>query len=133
MADRIILDVKGLVPISRKMRFLGPIAAVRAVETSLFKSGQEIITRSKKEFVPIDTGSLRTTLDALDPETSGGVTTVMLVAGGPSAPYAAAVHETNKAYRNGKQWKYLETPAKEATPKIISNLKSSMKAALKSL
>ena len=131
MADRIKLDVRGIPPISRKLRFLGPIKVVRAVEQSLFQSGQEIITRSKSEFVPILSGALRSTLDALKPETSGGVTTVNLVAGGPAAPYAVFVHEINKGYRNGKQWKYLETPAKEATPKIISNLKSSIKSALK--
>ncbi len=130
MADRIILDVRGIPPISRKLRFLGPIKVVRAVERSLFQSGQEIITRSKAEFVPILSGALRSTLDALKPETSGGVTTVNLVAGGPAAPYAVFVHEINKAYRNGKQWKYLETPAKEATPDIIRNLNSSIKSAL---
>lgn len=82
-----------------------------------------------KEIVPVDTGNLRSTLRASEPEIHGGLITVQASAGGPSAPYALKVHEnprsgqtgglspSGKKYRTWAQtgeWKYLERPALEA-------------------
>lgn len=120
--DKISIDVKGGATLVRKLRSIGP-AALQEGGASLFRSGEKIITRSKEEFVPIDTGALESTLSVSVPEFTKKDVVVTLNAGGPAAPYALAVHEIDKNYRNGRQWKYLETPTKEAVPDIVKDLK----------
>jgi len=66
------------------------------------------------------------TLDAEAPTYRGSDVTVTLHAGGPSAPYAVAVHETNKNYHHGRQWKYLETPAKLSAGNVLKALKADL-------
>jgi hypothetical protein len=64
--------------------------------------------------------------------------------GGPSAPYALAVHENPRAGQTGGispkgqpyehwahtgQWKYLETPLKAAVPDITAKMKTDVDGA----
>jgi hypothetical protein len=79
-----------------------------------------------KELVPVDTGALRSTLQASEPIIAGTKISVEASAGGPAAPYALSVHEnprsgktggkspSGKSYRNWArtgEWKFLERPA----------------------
>lgn len=70
------------------------------------------MTRSKAEFVPVDTGALRSS-GKVDTEVQGTTVTTQLGYGGAAKAYAVIVHEVNKNYRGGRQYKYLETPLKE--------------------
>jgi hypothetical protein len=79
-----------------------------------------------KELVPVDTGALRSTLQASEPIITGTKISVEASAGGDAAKYALSVHENPRSGRtggvspSGKQyknwarvgeWKYLERPA----------------------
>ncbi len=76
-------------------------------------SGEVIMAQSKSNFVPVDTGALKNSGRVGKLRKRGKSTlTVSLRYGGAAAEYALEVHETNKQYRAGRVWKYLETPAK---------------------
>jgi hypothetical protein len=79
-----------------------------------------------KELVPVDTGALRSTLQASEPVIVGTKISVEASAGGDAAPYALSVHENPRSGKtqgvspSGKryqhwarigEWKYLERPA----------------------
>lgn len=75
-------------------------------------SGEIIMAQSKSNFVPVDTGALKSSGRVGRLQQRGTVLTVALRFGGASSGYALEVHETNKNYHGGRVWKYLETPAK---------------------
>ena len=87
------------------------------------------MTKSKRDFVPVDLGNLRSSGHVEDPEFTRASVSVRLVYGGPSAPYALAVHEhpsdsSPPSWRegdvefhpSGRGPKYLERPLLEAIP-----------------
>lgn len=76
--------------------------------------GERIMQDSKENYVPVLTGALQATGRVEGPEESGGELAVELLYGGSGVDYAVTVHETDRAYRNGKSWKYLEIPANNA-------------------
>lgn len=86
---------------------------------------EAIMALSKETYVPVDLGPLRASGTVHTPTVTGGVIHVEMSYGGPSAPYAEAVHENPRAGKtegltpDGRkrahwaqvgQWKYLETP-----------------------
>lgn len=79
----------------------------------------EIMEDSKENYVPVDTGNLRSTGRVDTAQSGAGIVSEMKYGGRPGEAtgryvnYAVIVHETNRNYRNGKTWKYLETPAKK--------------------
>lgn len=95
----------------------------------LYREAEEIMARSKSQYVPVDTGTLRSSGTVLPPVVEGGKVSVTFGYGGAAAPYALRVHENP---RSGKtegvspsgakysswakvgQWKYLEVPVNEA-------------------
>jgi hypothetical protein len=97
---------------------------------SLVQSGEEIMTDSKENYVPVDTGNLRAsglvTIDVPNAQ-------VNLSYGGPAIGYAIYVHEIDKNYNNGKSWKYLQAPLMLAQPKIVADLIARLDTALKNL
>lgn len=114
------------------LRSLGP-AVLEIAAGSLYRSSEEIMTVSKEVYCPVDTGTLRSTGRVELPVISGNKVEVVMGYGGPSADYAVYVHEIDKNYNNGKQWKYLETPLKEGIPSIERNLVSDMEKGLRKL
>jgi len=130
MANNFRFEIKGDADLLRAFELLGPRVEL-VVKGSLRRSGEEIATASKSKYVPIDTGNLMNTIHVQNAERIGNEIVVKIVAGGPAAPYAVHVHEINKNYRNGRQWKYLETPAKEAYKDIIEELRVSVLEALR--
>jgi hypothetical protein len=65
---------------------------------------REVIKRTPK-----DTGDLRSTEHLLGPTKEGNSIVVLIVAGGPEAPYAMIVHEDLEAFHSVGQAKYLES------------------------
>lgn len=122
---------------------MGP-AVFAAMVKSAYESFESVMTTSKEEYVPVDSGTLRSTGTVLPPEVSGQSATITMGFGGPAAPYALSVHENPRAGKTGGispsgkpyehwartgGWKYLEMPLKSATGKIGAKLKADIDAA----
>jgi hypothetical protein len=73
----------------------------------------EVIKRTPKE-----SGDLRSTEKRIGPSQQGKSITVLIVAGGPEAPYALIVHEDLEAFHAIGQAKYLESVIMESRPYI---------------
>ena len=67
---------------------------------------------------PKDTGTLRNTIHVDGPHVRGRRITVMIVAGGPAAPYAVVQHENLQFKHKEGQAKYLESVILEARSTI---------------
>lgn len=126
---KVSFEIQGSQELARKLTALGP-KAVKAASASLYRSAETIMTRSRDEFCPINTGALKSTGTVGLPEIDGSNVRVELGYGGPTVGYAIFVHEMNKNYNHGKQWKYLETPLKEGIPDIERNLNDDLDEAL---
>lgn len=103
------------------------VAVVPTVAGSLYRSGEHVMTQSKEQFVPVDTGTLRSS-GAVELETSESLVIVRLGFGGAASAYALAVHESNKNYKGGRSWKYLETPLNSEIPEINRRLQDDLRA-----
>lgn len=87
-----------------------------------------IMTKSKRDHVPVDLGTLRSTGHVEKVQRVGKTLSVRLVYGGPSAPYALIVHEdliARHAPPTGA--KYLERPLVDAAPGMPARLAARMK------
>ena len=73
----------------------------------------EGLGRKARALVPVDTGALRDSIEVTRPMERGGVVSVEVRAGGPSAPYAAKVHEDVEAHHERGQAKFLQRPTLE--------------------
>ncbi len=118
---RLDFTLQGVEAFERHMDELARRATPTAAQ-SLMKSAERVMTRSKSEFCPIDTGALRAS-GTVTSSISGTNVEVKLTYGGAAAPYAVFVHEINKNYRGGKSWKFLSIPLQEALPDIINGLR----------
>lgn len=94
---------------------------------SLYRSAERIMRISKDTFVPVDTGALQSSGNVSLPVITESSIEVVLSYGNESVDYAISVHETDKHYRNGKQWKYLETPLKDSLNEIMDRLKEEVR------
>lgn len=95
------------------------------IRGALHFQAEKIMTRSKRDFVPVDLGALRSSGHVRPPERGKGrIIQVKLVYGGPSVPYAIVQHETPPAVFSHTvgQWKYLERPLMEAVSTLARDL-----------
>lgn len=74
---------------------------------------KEVIRRT-----PEETGRLRGTIKRIGPKIEGNSASVLIVAGGPDAPYAPDVHEDLDAIHPVGQAKFLESVLMESRPFI---------------
>ncbi|WIC89048.1 hypothetical protein SEA_OTTAWA_105 [Arthrobacter phage Ottawa] len=86
--------------------------ATPALARALYEEGQLAFRTSQKR-VPYRFGILKGSGRVFPPEVQAGDVNVTLGYGGNARKYAAAVHEINKNYRNGKSYKYLLTAVEE--------------------
>ena len=108
-----------------------------------FQSFERIMTIAKDEYVPVDKGPLKSSGHVATPNVSGQTAEITMGFGGPSAPYALAVHENPRAGKTGGispkgkayeswaragEWKYLETPLKAGLPGIEAHMKADLVA-----
>jgi len=106
----------------RKMKAIA-VAMPGKIARGLYLEGEYIMTRSKRDHVPVDLGALKSSGHVQKPVAAAGVTSVKLVYGGSSAPYALAIHEHPSEYSPpswegvpvvfnppGRGPKYLEKP-----------------------
>lgn len=115
------------------------------VDKATKTEADNIMRRSKEEFVPVDAGELRDSGKVSEPERHGDVHSVTMAYGeGGAQEYAAAVHETpsgmdppswrgaevsfNKA---GTGAKYLERPLMEAANGMFGRVSEMLKSGVK--
>lgn len=67
--------------------------AVLAAQPGAVHDAAEAIADRGRANVPVITGNLQRTISVVDDGTTDGATSVLVVAGGPTAPYAVQVHE----------------------------------------
>lgn len=82
----------------------------KRVMITLRRIGERIMRRSKAEFVPVDTGTLRSTGHV---ESFPTRIKIRLIYGGPSATYALDQHENFTYHHEVGGPKYLERPLME--------------------
>ena len=107
----------------RKYVEKGRIAAIQ--ELNLI--GEEVMLDSKQNYVPVKTTRLQSTGIARHAKPGDKRAKVIL---SYQTEYAVAVHEINKAYRGGKQWKYLTTPLQKVERKVAPRLAKAVKRAM---
>lgn len=100
---------------------------VPEIAASLYQSAEHVMTVSKEQYVPVDTGTLRSS-GAVEIEQDADRVVVRLGFGGAASDYAVAVHEVNKNYKGGRSWKYLETPLNQELPEINQKLADTVRS-----
>lgn len=81
----------------------------RALYAEMGIEEKEVIKRTPK-----DSGDLRGTIHRIGPRQEGKTISVLIVAGGPDAPYALIVHEDLEAIHKIGQAKYIESVIMES-------------------
>jgi hypothetical protein len=112
---KIIGNSKAINALALKNVLNGEVAA------ALYQSAEEIMTDSKNNYVPIDTGDLRRSGTVLEPDydTNGKISVSL----GYGMPYAKIVHDRPPEIGQGKV-KYLEKP-------FLAHMKNAEKLLLK--
>lgn len=94
--------------------------AQRRIYADTMRAEAQAIMNESKKIVPVDTGALKTSGRVENPTITADGIEVVMGYGGPSAPYAAIVHEDPDAQHGpGKTYKYLEIPVKAAEDKFF--------------
>jgi hypothetical protein len=155
MAAQTTIKLEGLDEVTKRLKVLGD-RAPDGLGKVLHRFCQErVVFPAQNAFVPVVTGNLKASIRAEQPTVNGSSVSVDVVAGGPSAKYAARVHENPRAgktqgmspsgkkyyprpgvpvpYSTVGQWKYLETPALEAAKSAAQTLGPMTAAVLKEL
>lgn len=114
------------------------------VERALRVEAELVMTRSKKDLVPVDLGPLRSSGHVKDVERRDKELSVTLAFGDAAAPYAIAVHEHPSAFsppswegkaisdigkwsEDGRGPKYLERAINEAIPGMARRIAASLR------
>lgn len=106
---RLRFTITGADPLSRKLQTAstnGP----QAMGQALVETAEQVMTVSKTDYVPVDTGALRASGHVQPAVWQGAKVEVEFGFGGPAAPYALYVHENLTAHHPVGQAKYLESP-----------------------
>lgn len=97
-----------------------------AAASALYIESELMATEAKKR-APVDTGVLRGTIHVVGPKKERGSIYTLIVAGGPSAPYAIYVHENTSANHSsppfgGGQSKFIESVIDESRPTLLARV-----------
>jgi len=88
---------------------------LREVASALYIEAN-VEAKEVKKRTPVDKGELRASVHVTSPTISKQDVHVLIVAGGPAAPYAVYVHEDLEAFHKVGQAKYLESVIMESRP-----------------
>ena len=104
------IDVTGFDELIAALRAL-PADAMAALEAGLYDEATAIMADSQQNYVPVDSGVLRSAGVVPLPERDGDTVTVRLGYGGAAEAYALMQHEHLEFHHpHGGQAKYLERP-----------------------
>lgn len=122
-----------------------PPAVLKAAAGVLYRSASNVMADSVQNYVPVETGTLRSSAHVEQPRPDGaGLVSVTFGYGGPAAPYAWNVHENPRSGKTGGrspsgqkyrrwakvgQWKYLETPFQAYRNRIAPAIAKAVAAA----
>ncbi len=121
------LDKTSVRRVMEKIKRQGDVFSAKA-GAALFIEGQEILTRSRQSFVPVDQGILRQDSGVTRPEREGGKIVVGIWYGdGPARDYAVPQHERTDFRHVSGGPKYLERPVLEASNGLARRLAGRMK------
>lgn len=124
------MRIEGIDRLRAVLRAL-PEVAKREIAGALVEEAESIRTDSQQNYVPVDTGTLRSSAHVRPPEHHGGTVSVEIGYGGAASAYALIQHErTDFAHPGGGQAKYLERPALAAAAGMESRLARRLKARL---
>ena len=84
-------------------------ATISDLKMALNASGEMVMTISKRDFVPVQTGLLQSSGFVEEAEQEGDMVVTTLGYGGAAREYAVAVHEAPPTWGQGKN-KYLSKP-----------------------
>src|SRR6185369_10687243 len=114
-ADRLKAKLASLVPAIRQ-----------AVKEEMYQFGEEVMSESKSQYVPVDTGALMNTGHVQPPVEDGDRISVTLGYGDEAVGYALKVHENLSPSvhwkRPGSGPKYLERPFQEKQGELPGRL-----------
>lgn len=132
----VTFDLSGVRELKEKLSRLAR-EIPKAAESALTLEGEKIMTDSKRNYVPVDLGTLRFSghVTTARSEGEGGGFEVSLSYGGAAAPYALAVHEHPSEHSppswqgsdvtfspSGHGPKYLEKPFRAAENGMLDRL-----------
>lgn len=115
------MSVTGTDKVLRNLRLVN-VRAPDVFAGALVRQAENMMTRSKTEFVPVDQGDLRNTGHVQPPVVEGSETSVTLGFGGPAASYAIPQHENLDFKHQVGEAKYLERPVLEASATLAKDL-----------
>lgn len=122
----VTFKLKGTQSMRRKLDRLAAQFENR-LPVALQTEGELVMTTSKRDFVPVDTGNLRATGHVEKVRRVGKTLVVRLVYGGSSAPYALKQHEDMTLSHTVGGPKYLERPLVNAAPGMPARLAARMR------
>lgn len=105
-------------------------ALISDLADALYVEAELIMTDSKQNYVPVDTGMLRNSGTVTKPVVTKKDVTVTLGYGGPAADYAVIVHEAPPTYGQGKR-KYLQKPLNNAERGMITRVADAIRQRVK--
>lgn len=128
--------LKGIREVQRKLKQIAQDMDGNRIPQALRAEAENVMTDSKKNYVPVDKGALRSSGKVGKVDRSGNNFKVELSYGGIAAPYALAIHE-HLSQHSPPSWKaaqsvtfhpqghgpkYLETPLKNKQSTLAQDL-----------
>jgi hypothetical protein len=101
-------------------------AVVDDLASALYVEAEMIMTDSKSNYVPVDSGALRNSGTVLPPNITGNTVEVKLGFGGASVLYARKIHEAPKSWGQGRN-KYLSKPLYKASHGMAQRISNRMR------
>ena len=95
----------------------------RAAADALYAEAEAVMADSKENYVPVDTGALRSSGFVSQPRIESGSVTVDM---GFNTPYAIQVHEDLTAYHPHGEAKYLSKPLLKAAKGLMVRIAKRM-------
>lgn len=123
-------EIPGLAQFAEALEQLGMSVMNEAIAPAVYAEANILMTKIKRDDVPVDTGALRSTGQVKQPEITGSAVRVELGFGGPAAPYALFVHEKTENHHNVGRAKYLEAPVNEYAGQFETNLATRIRSRL---
>jgi hypothetical protein len=99
-------QIQGLDAVDRILEQFGA-KAMKEAGALVHDRGEAVALDSKQNYVPVDQSTLQGTIHAEPPVIEGNQASVRIVAGGPAADYAEAVHE-HLSEHSPASWKIAE-------------------------
>ena len=118
------LELKGMAEVRATLKKIAEEAPEKC-RKALRRRGELIMSDSKKNYVPVDTGALKNTGHVIT--SPAPKIQVILSYGGPATPYAIVQHERTNYHHKVGQAKYLERPVMAAVATLAQDLAKDIK------